>query len=145
MHTTSKVSGDHDSIAAQEDQKKRLSAYSFSNLPEVVSWSTHQGKEVATPDGKVVRLDDHKETVDHLERGYRDVGDRPELYNEECGKEEMSIATESSLSQKPHRIKERFTRRICGIRPKCGLLGLALLILLAFSLGIGLGVGLRSK
>jgi hypothetical protein len=145
LDTTSKATDDQDSIAAQEQQKKRLSAYSFSNLPEVVSWSTHQGKEVAPLDGKVVRLDDHKEAVAHRERASIFAENSHELCDEKRDEEMVPTATGYSFAQKPTPTKERLNRRVCGIRVKWSLLGLAVLIILIISLGTGLGVALRSK
>ena len=110
-------------------------------------WSTYQGKEVVPTDvypGKVVVHDDHKETVANPERETVHVENLPERSNEERGKEVVPIATEPPLSQKPLPIKERLNRRLCGIRAKWILLGLALLILFIVILGTGLGVGLRS-
>lgn len=99
-------------------------------------WSTYQGKEVVPTDicdGKVVRHDDHKETVTYPEKETVHVENFPEP------------SIEPPLFQKPLPIKERLNRRLCGIRAKWILLGLALLILSIVILGTGLGVGLRSR
>ncbi len=124
-----------------------MSAYSFSNLPEVVPADTYEGKVLVPTEadhGRVVVYDDHKETVANPEKETVLVENFPEPFDEERGREAVPVTTEPPLSQKPQQVKERLNRKFCGIRAKWALLGLALLILLIFVLGVGLGVGLRS-
>ena len=149
--TTTKPTDGHDDpvVPEEPEQPKRLSAYSFSNLPEVVPESTYQGKEVVPADtyhGIVVVHDDHKETVANPGRrsGYEE--NLPEAYKEERGGEAASIATtQPPVYQKSLPVEGRLNRRLCGIRAKWILLGVALLILLIVALGVGLGVGLHSQ
>ncbi len=105
---------------------------------------TYQGKEVVPTDAYHGKVEVHKETVANPEKEIVLVEHLPESFREERGKEAVPIITELPLSQKPHPVKERLNRRLCGIRAKWPLLGLALLILLIIILGVGLGVGLRS-
>ena len=134
---TSQSSGRHDDLAKREHQQTRLSAYSFSNLPEVVPTDTYAGK--------VVVHDDHKEAIAKPEKETVSVQHIDKRTDEEHGKEVVPSATGTPLAQKLHLVKGRSDRRLCGIRAKWFLLGIALLILFIVVLGIGLGVGLRSQ
>lgn len=113
-----------------------MSAYSFSNLPEVVPVDTY--------DGKVVVPHDDKETIPSQEKEIVHVEHLPEPLDEERGKEAVPFATQPPLSQKSQPVNERLNRTLCGIRAKWIFLGLALLILFTIILGVGLGVGVRS-
>lgn len=100
---------------------------------------------VDTYDGKVVVFYDDKETIPNHEKEIVHVEHLPEPFDEEHGKEAVPFTTKPSLSQKSQPVNERLNRRLCGIRAKWILLGLALLTLLTIVLGVGLGVGLRSR
>ena len=131
-------------------RQNRLSAHSFADLPEVVPADFYQGKEVISdyqyPGKQVVNgpagngekeiANPEKEIV-HLEQAQA-----PEVFDGEDGKEAVPTSTAPS-DGKPHTLKERLNRRICGVRLKWALLGIILLIVLIIVLGVGLGVGLQ--
>ena len=138
---TSRPTTDQAGSEGREQQQKRVSAFSFSDLPEVVPAETYQDKEfvpAAAHQDKEVVHDDHKETAIEPGKETAHLEHLPQALNREHGKESVPVATESSP------IKKRLNSRVCGIRAKWMLLCLALLILLAIVLGIGLGIGLRS-
>lgn len=134
-----------DNTAPREPQQNRLSAYSFTNLPEVVPAATYQAPEVAPYHGKEVHSNDHKELVpnpeNEKERAHYE--NFPEPIDEEGGKEIIPSAAGPANQEVAG--KGRLNRRVCGVRLKWALLGLALLILLIIALGAGLGAGLQSS
>lgn len=160
----------HPAVAQPKDQQNRLSAYSFSNLPEAVPADTYHGLQVSQAEGyrglhpvpadvylgKQVINQGHKEVVpnrvvmvEHL----------PEYFDGERPKEASIVATEPSEYQQEYQHqywqqqppkqpdwKDRLNKRkICGIRAKWALLGLGSLLLLIIILGAGLGAGLKKR
>jgi hypothetical protein len=149
---TPESSDSHDEVAEREHQQKRVSSYSFSNLPEVVPNDTYQGLQHVPTDryhGGVVGHDDSKEAVAKptvfVENLPEFWNKQPEYWNKGRGNEEaVSLATEPAEPQKPQTVG-RLNRRVCGVRAKWALLGLATLVLLIIVLGAGLGAGLKSR
>ena len=89
--------------------------------------------------------DDHKEAIAKPEKETVSVQHVDKLTDEEHGKEVVHRVTETPLTQRLQLAKRRSDRKICGIRFKWALLGIALLIIVIVVLGVGLGVGLRSQ
>ncbi|KAJ9615153.1 hypothetical protein H2200_001227 [Cladophialophora chaetospira] len=147
-----------DTIAEQEIAQKRLSARSFSDLPEVVPSATYEGLQAVPQEIPHGLHPVSEETYGGLQVAPKNTYPRkavesptvqvlPEPYKSEYGGDATTLASEPTPSEKPQPVqglKGRLNQKVYGIRAKWLLLGVLILVLI-IALGAGLGAGLSSS